>query len=160
MAHFHLAQINVARALAPLTDPRLRDFVANLDAVNAVAESAPGFVWRLKTEPTDDGAPVLIADESLLIVNMSVWESVEALRAYTFSGAHLEVFRRRREWFSALDKPSLALWWIPQGQFPTVSQGLARLRFLEIHGPSAKAFHFKALFPCPGANDAEVKAVT
>lgn len=151
MTGFHLAQINVARALKPLTDPLLRDFVANLDAVNALAESAPGFVWRLKTEPADGDAPVLIADESLLIVNLSVWESVEALKAYAYSGAHLEVFRRRREWFAVLDKPSLALWWIPQGQLPTVSQGLARLRFMEIHGSSAKAFNFKSLFPCPAA---------
>ena len=100
MAAFHLAQVNVARLVAPLDSPQLTGFVSRLDEVNALADRAPGFVWRLTGDGGNNATAVPIYDDDKIIVNMSVWESIEALRAYVYSGAHLEVYKQRRDWFS------------------------------------------------------------
>ena len=115
MTH-HLAQVNIARLLAPIDDPRLADFVAQLDSINALAEQSPGFVWRLKTE-AGNATDVVFNDDPFVIVNMSVWESVESLRDYTYSSKHIEVFRRRAEWFEKPAKPTYCLWWAPVGAY-------------------------------------------
>ena len=99
MAGFHLAQVNVARLVAPIESPRIAGFVARLDEINALAEAAPGFVWRLKDDVTNNATAVPMYDhDDRIIVNMSVWASIEALRAFTYSGAHLEVYKQRRDW--------------------------------------------------------------
>ena len=108
MPAFHLAQVNVARLVAPLDSPELSGFVSRLDEVNALADAAPGFVWRLTDDGGNNATAVPIYDDDKIIVNMSVWESVEALRAYTYSGAHLEVFKQRREWFSHMKEAATA----------------------------------------------------
>jgi hypothetical protein len=144
-ARYHLAQINIARLRAPLTDPRLSDFVAQLDEVNAVADRSAGFIWRLQG---DEGNATYLrpyADERI-IVNMSVWETPEALRAYVYQADHAQVLRRRREWFEAFDGPFQAMWWLPAGGQPTVGEGKARLDYLRAHGPSVFAFTFRQIF--------------
>ncbi len=138
----------MARAIAPLTDPRLADFVALLDEINALADQSPGFVWRLQTE-TGNATDIKVGDDPRLIVNMSLWESLEALTDYVYKSGHLRVLSRRKEWFERLDTPSIALWWIPVGAPPTVEDGLERLNHLARHGPSERAFTFKAGFPAP-----------
>ncbi len=145
---FHFAQINMARARAPLTDPRLADFVAQLDEINALAEQSPGFVWRLQTE-TGNATDIEVGGDPRLIVNMSVWESPEALFDYVYKSGHLRVLSRRKEWFERLETPSVALWWIPVGTLPTIEDGLARLDHLARHGLTERAFTFKARFPAP-----------
>jgi hypothetical protein len=150
-----LAQVNIGRLLAPIESPRLADFAAALDPVNAVADSAPGFVWRLQTE--DGNATALRvfeqdaegADGGILI-NMSAWESVEALAAYMYGDAHLAVLRRRREWFSRMKDVYAALWWIPGGHIPTVTEAEDRVRHLRAHGPTPFAFTLREHFPPPG----------
>ena len=102
MAAYLLAQVNVARLVAPIDSPALAGFVARLDEVNALAEGAPGFVWRLKDDVTNNATAVPMYDDDKIIVNMSVWVSIEALRAFTYSGAHLEVYKQRRQWFSRM----------------------------------------------------------
>jgi hypothetical protein len=147
MSSWHLAQINIARARAPLTDPLMADFVAQLDAVNAVAEASPGFVWRLKT---DDGSPssyVKFSDDDRIIVNMSVWESIETLEAYVYRAhEHADVFRNRRRWFEPIPGPQVALWWVPAGHIPSLEEGRERLRLLTKDGPTPAAFTFKRRF--------------
>jgi hypothetical protein len=150
MAAFHLAQVNVARLLAPIDSPQLADFVARLDEVNALAEAAPGFVWRLKDDVTNNATAVpMFAEDDKIIVNMSVWTSIEALRAFTYAGAHLEVFKRRRDWFSHMKDAAMVMWWVPAGHVPNVAEARDRLAYLRAHGPTAHAFPFGAPFPPP-----------
>jgi len=148
---FHLAQVNLARAVAPLTDPRLADFVALLDEINELADRSPGFVWRIQTD-AGNATDIQIEDDPRLIVNMSLWESSEALFDYVYKSGHLRVLSRRKEWFERSEKPSLALWWVPAGAPPTLEDGLERLDHLVRLGPSAHAFTFKTLFPAPAGD--------
>jgi hypothetical protein len=148
MAH-HLAQLNVARALAPLDSPLLADFMAALDDVNAIAEASPGFVWRLKGEG-DNATDIRLDDDPLLLVNMSLWQTVEALFDFVYRSGHNAVMMRRREWFERPGEAHQVLWWIPAGQLPTLAEGMARLARLRADGPSAEAFTFKQHYPAPG----------
>jgi hypothetical protein len=145
---FHFAQINIARARAPLTDPLLADFFAKFDEINALADGSPGFVWRLQTE-TGDATDIEVGGDPRLIVNMSVWESPDALFDYVYKSGHLRVLSRRTDWFERLETPSVALWWIPVRTLPTVEDGLERLDQLARHGPTERAFTFKTRFPAP-----------
>ena len=149
MATHHLAQVNVARLVAPIDSPQLAGFVARLDEVNALAEGAPGFVWRLKDDVTNNATAVPMYDDDKIIVNLSVWVSIEALRAFTYSGAHLEVYKQRREWFSLMRDASMAMWWVPAGHVPDVAEARAHLAHLREHGPTPFAFPFGAPFPPP-----------
>ncbi|MGA4979465.1 DUF3291 domain-containing protein [Streptomyces cinereoruber] len=137
----HLAQLNVATLLHPLDDPRVKSFVDLLDPVNAAADEAPGFVWRLVGEGAADATGLRPAGENV-IVNLSVWESQEALWDFSYRSGHLEVMRRRREWFARHVEAHLALWWVPAGHLPTVAEALERLADLRAHGPSPRAFTF------------------
>ena len=147
---FHLAQVNIARAVAPLDDPRLADFVAQIEQVNAAAEESPGFVWRYQD---DDETPSL-ADPRLLF-NMSLWESPEALKSYVWGELHAPVMQRRAEWFERVEGPSLALWRLPAGEIPRPAEAMARLAFLERHGSSDAAFSFRDVPPPPEAPQSE-----
>lgn len=148
----NIAQVNVSLPLEPLESARLADFVAALDPINALADSAPGFVWRLQTEDGNATA-IRVLDDDRLIVNMSVWESIEALGEFVFRSAHTDVMRRRREWFARLGEPMTALWWIPAGTRPTVADAEERLRHLQAHGPTPYAFTFRSPFPVVAADD-------
>lgn len=139
----HLAQYNLARARAPLSDPLLADFVAAIAEVNEAAEAAPGFVWRLKDENGGSSSYVRAYDDDRVLVNLSVWQSMEALRAFTYSSPHVQIFRRRAEWFEAHDGPSLVLWWIEAGHIPTVEEADARLQHLASKGQDDYAFTFR-----------------
>ena len=147
IAH-HIAQLNIARAKAPLDDPLLADFVAQLDDVNALAEASPGFVWRLKSD-SGNATDIRAYDDPLMIVNMSVWKTIEALFDFAYRTSHTKVMNRRKEWFESLPGPHMVLWWIPAGAVPTVEEAKRRLEHLEEHGPTSKAFTFKVRFPTP-----------
>jgi hypothetical protein len=141
-----IAQLNVARAVAPLDDPRLADFMARLDEVNALAERSPGFVWRL--QGADGNATDLrVGDDPLLIVNLTVWESIDDLFAFTYRSEHRTVFARRYDWFERLPGPSTVLWWLPAGEIPALDEAFRRLDLLTANGPTAEAFTFKQRFP-------------
>jgi hypothetical protein len=147
---FHLAQINVGRIVAPIGDPLMAEFVAQLDAINALADASPGFVWRLQW-PFGNPADICPLGDPLLLVNMSVWESIETLHAYVYRSAHTRVMRDRKKWFKKFDGPYYALWWIEQGHVPTVDEGYARIRLLAERGPSVDAFWFGEGYPAPDA---------
>ena len=147
MTGHQLAQLNVARLLAPIDAPETADFVASLEPVNAQADAAPGFVWRLQTE-SGDATAVRASDDPLLIVNLTVWESVEALEAFAYREAsHLAVLRRRREWFERSTEASTVLWWVAAGHIPTLDEALDRLAVLRGRGPSPQAFTFRERYP-------------
>lgn len=147
---FHLAQYNIAKLVAPLDSPQLVDFMAALDPLNRLADESPGFVWRHQTEE-GNSTSVRVRDDPMIIINFSVWEDVDSLFEYAYHSAHVEIFRRRREFFHEHAKPYLALWWVPAGHEPTVEEAEERLRHLEEHGPSPHAFTFKKRFPSPDA---------
>lgn len=141
---FHVAQVNIALAKAPIDSDLLSEFVALLEPINALADRAPGFVWRLQT----DGGNALAVrgfDDDRMIVNLSVWESIDSLGDFVYRSAHTDVMRRRREWFDRIGL-HLALWWVPVGEVPTVAQAEQRLAYLREHGPTAYAFTFKTRF--------------
>ena len=144
----HLAQINVATLVAPTDSPVVAEFMDALEPINAVADGAPGFVWRLESE-SGNATDILFSDDPLFIINMSVWESIEALRAYAYGTAHVEYLKRRREWFEARVTMHLALWWIPAGEVPTAEEGLRRLALIREHGPTGEAFTLAKSFAAP-----------
>ena len=144
MTEYYLAQLNIAKMKFPLDDPRMQEFVDQLDAVNALADEARGFVWRLQTEAGDATAIDFFGADTL--VNMSVWQDVESLREYAFRSAHKDVLARRHEWFCRLEEAYAVLWWIPAGTIPTLEDAAERLERLRRHGPSRDAFTFKQLF--------------
>lgn len=145
---YQLAQINIARCKAPLDSPVMREFVDLLDAVNALADATPGFVWRLKTAE-GDATSVRAYDDPLILVNMSVWSGIDALRQYVYRSSHAHAFRRRKEWFEDIATPSLALWWIPEGQIPTLDEGKLHLDMIGREGVTPSAFTFKETFDPP-----------
>ena len=152
MSVHHLAQMNIARMRAPLTDPIMARFVAQLDEINALADATPGFVWRLQEHllPRPDETARAYAAGSI-IVNLSVWEGVEPLQRYVYHSAHAGVMRDRREWFEKMEERWAVLWWVPAGYRPAVAEGKERLEHLRAHGTSAHAFNFKQTFPPPDA---------
>lgn len=154
MTRYHIAQMNVATALYELDQPGMKDFVERLEAVNALAEASPGFVWRLKDE-AGDATGIKVSDEPRLIVNMTVWESIEALFDFVYRSAHTKVMARRREWFERPERAYQALWWVPAGHVPSVEEGLDRLDRLRRNGPTADAFTFKERFPSPAGDGAD-----
>jgi hypothetical protein len=137
----HLAQFNVARLTAAQNDPRVADFMNTLDAINALGEAHPGFVWRYQD---DSGSAVDtdVFDDLRVILNYTIWKSVEALRSYVYSGGHLEYFQRRREWFETSSEPSLVMWWVPEGTIPDLDESQGRLAHLRANGLNAVAFGF------------------
>lgn len=142
---YQIAQINIARMVSTLDDPVMHDFVANLDRINALAESAPGFVWRLKGDG-NDATSLRPYEDDHIIVNMSVWETPQALFEYAYRSGHVELLRRRSEWFEKMTTPPFALWWIPAGHIPTIEEAKAKLALIEQHGSSPLAFTFKHQF--------------
>jgi heme-degrading monooxygenase HmoA len=148
---YHLAQINIARMLAPIDDPLMAEFVARLDTINALADRSPGFIWRLQTE-SGDATGVRAYDDERIIVNMSVWESLEALTAFVYASDHRPVMQRRRQWFERFDGPYMALWWVPEGDIPSVEDAMERLEHLRANGPTPYAFTFVRAFPAPGSS--------
>ena len=121
---FHLAQVNIARLRAPIDDPLLAGFVARLDDVNALADAAPGFVWRLQTD-AGNATALRPYDDDRILFNLSVWESPERLRDFVYRSAHVEVMRQRKSWFERFDGPYYALWWVPAGHIPSIDEAKA-----------------------------------
>lgn len=148
-----LAQVNIARLREPLASERLAPFVAGLEPVNASAEAAPGFLWRLQDEAGNatsiPGFAWDRADSAGVIVNLSTWRSVEDLKAWIHADLHRGFLRRRGEWFEPVTEATVALWWVPPGHRPTVAEAEARIRLLRRLGPSLDAFTLRTPFPCP-----------
>ncbi|OWW19995.1 DUF3291 domain-containing protein [Noviherbaspirillum denitrificans] len=145
----HLAQVNVARALGAIDEPVMAGFVARLDEINALAESSPGFVWRLKT---DEGNATALQpyDDARILINLSVWESPEDLKQFVYKSAHAQVMRQRKEWFARFGDAYMALWWVAPGHIPTIAEAKERLQYLQLNGESEFAFTFAAVSRAPG----------
>ena len=145
----HLAEFNIARIKYPLDDPRMREFVDNVDRVNKLADKLPGFVWRLQDE-SGHAMGMRVYDDPAILPNLTVWESVEALERFVFKTVHGRFFDRRDDWF-AQPGPTLVMWWVPAGSRPMLQEGCARLDHLKAQGSSDYAFGWESL---PAAQDA------
>ena len=148
MADFHIAQLNVARAVAPLDDAQMVDFMNSLDEINGLGESSPGFVWRLKSD-TGNATDIKVSDNPMFIINLTVWRSVDDLYGFVYRSRHKDYFARRFEWFERIGAPSVVLWWIPAGTTPTADEAMRRLALLTENGPTPEAFTFKQRFDPP-----------
>lgn len=149
MTTHQLAQLNVAVMKEPLESPGMADFVVNLDRINALAEVSPGFVWRFQTAEGDATAMRPLGDDTL--INLSVWQDLASLNAYVYQSAHVEIMRRRREWFERLREAHVVLWWVAKGHRPSVDEAISRLNHLRAHGVSEAAFTFQQAYPAPDA---------
>jgi len=146
MAEYHIAQVNIGRIKGPLDGLVMAGFVARLEEINALADRTPGFVWRLQT--SEGNATYLRPyDDDRILVNMSVWRSLDSLKQYVYRTAHAELLRQRQAWFEMFSGAYLALWWVPAGHLPGVDEAKKRLAYLEAHGPTEFAFTFKTSFP-------------
>ena len=146
MPTFHLAQLNIARAKAEMDSEVMRDFVARIVEINARAEAAPGFVWRLKDEG-NNALALRVFDDPLMLVNMSVWQDIESLRSFVYRSMHVELLRQRESWFDKMGVAHQVLWWIPAGHVPSVQEAKDRLEALRAQGPTSDAFTFARPFP-------------
>ena len=156
---YHLAQVNVARMLAPLTDAMMSGFVAQLDAVNALADSSTGFLWRLQT-PEGNATALRPFEDDLILVNLSLWASLADLSTFVYKSRHRYVMQQRSQWFERFDGPHLALWWVSSGHIPDVEEAKERLASLRANGETPYAFSFKKPFPAREAvSDLQAKVV-
>jgi hypothetical protein len=144
MAGFELAQLNIARMKDSIDSPLLAEFVANLDRINAIAEKMPGYVWRLQTD--DGNATALRPFGDDMLVNLSVWRDVDALKQFVFGEQHLEIMRRRGEWFHRMEAAYVVFWWVPAGHRPDADEAKHRLNYLQANGPSPTAFTLRDSF--------------
>ncbi|MCO5997102.1 DUF3291 domain-containing protein [Actinoallomurus rhizosphaericola] len=149
MTEHHLAQFNVARLREPLDAPSMAEFLALFEPINALADSAPGFVWRLTDGDADDATTIRPYGDDV-IINMSVWESREALWNFTYRSGHLDVLRRRREWFLRMAEPYIVMWWVPAGRIPSVEEARDRLERVRREGPGPEAFTFRETYDPDG----------
>lgn len=140
-----LAQINIAEMLAPIDDPIMADFVANLDRINELAEKSNGFIWRLKDEEGNATA-MTVFDNIFLIINMSVWKDKKVLHEYVYKSAHAEILKRKKEWFHKFPRMHMALWYVPDGHEPSPEEAKERLYHLQEYGDTPYAFSFKSTF--------------
>jgi hypothetical protein len=151
MSRHHLAQLNIAELKAPLDSPELKDFVDNLDRINALAEASDGFVWRLVGDGNDATSLRPLGEN--VIVNLTMWRDAEALRRFVYQSAHTPIMKRRREWFVRMADAYMCLWWVPEGHRPTPAEAVARLQHLRAHGPTPESFTFGEAFSAPDAHE-------
>jgi hypothetical protein len=148
---FELAQINIAKMIAPMDSPVMADFVASLDPINALAEKSEGFIWRLVGDG-NDATSIKIYDDDYLIVNMSVWKDLESLFKFVYQSSHTEIFKRKKEWFEKMPAMHMALWYVPEGHEPTVAEAVSRMNYIRTHRETPFAFSFKKRFTQEDAN--------
>ena len=149
MSKYHLAEINIAKMKGvDINDPIMKEFVDNLEAINTLAEESEGFVWRLKDE-TDNATNLNPYNDEQIIINVSVWESIETLEHYMYKTFHSDFLRRRKEWFQKFGKAHTAMWWIPKGHIPSLEEALGISDYLQQNGASDSGFDFRTKLPAP-----------
>jgi len=139
----HLAEINIAVPKYELEDPRFSGFVGNLERINSLAATMPGYVWMHKDgsgHAMEMPSPWLGA-----VVNFTVWESPEQLEHFVWNTVHKKIYERKHEWFDAMKSHHFVMWWIDEGHQPTLLEAKERLEYLDEHGNSDHAFNWAHL---------------
>jgi|SRR5450631_3620552 hypothetical protein len=142
---YFLAQVNIGKIKAPLESDEMSGFVNNLERINELAENSAGFVWRLK-EDNNNATSIKVFEDDYMLINMSVWESIESLYQFVYQSAHVDYLKRRKEWFEKMTEMYTALWWIPEGHTTTTAEAIERLMHIRRHGETPHAFSFKKKF--------------
>jgi hypothetical protein len=142
---YNLAQVNIAKMLAPIDDPIMADFVNNLDRINTLADESEGFIWRL-ADIENNALAIQAFEDDTLIINMSIWKDLDSLFNFTYNTDHVEIFSRRKEWFSGIKDMHMVFWYVPEGYIPTPSEARHRLEYVNRHGETPYAFTFKKRF--------------
>jgi Domain of unknown function (DUF3291) len=135
----HLAELNIGKFKYPTSDARMAGFMDNLDRVNALADRAEGFVWRLVSDGSNNATDLRFGDEDYA-VNMSVWKDVKSLEDYVFKTVHVQIYKKRGEWFEKLDKPHMVFWWVPDDYIPSLKEAIDKLEYYQKNGSSEQAF--------------------
>ena len=135
----HLAELNIGKFKYPTTDVRMAGFMDNLDRVNALADRAEGFVWRLKSDGSNNATDIRYGDNDFA-VNLSVWKDAKSLESYVFKTVHVQIYKSRAEWFEKMEKPHMVFWWVPEGYIPPLAEAIDKLEYLKTNGPSERAF--------------------
>ncbi len=148
MSSCHLVQLNIAKMKFSIESTEMSDFVDNLETINALADSSPGFVWRLQTEEGDATGIDFFGSD--VLVNMSIWQDVESLHNFVYKTAHSKIMSRRKEWFHRVEEAYTVLWWAPKAEIPSLDEAKSKLELLKSRGPTAAAFSFKQAYPSPG----------
>ena len=139
-----LSELNVGYALYPLDDPRMAGFMDNLDRINTLAERAPGFVWRMKSD-SGNATDIAVPGDAEMISNLSVWEDVASLGAYVFNTVHAQFYNRKERWFVQMERPHFVMWWVADGHIPTLQEAMERLKYLQDNGSTDHAFGWDAV---------------
>ncbi|MBO9450254.1 DUF3291 domain-containing protein [Tropicibacter sp. R16_0] len=144
---YHLAELNVGRLLAPTDDPRVAEFMANLDRVNGLGKRMPGFVWMMEGsgEPGTGNTENSIGDDPQFVANLTVWKDAPSLEKFVWGTIHKQFYERRQEWFEVLGAMHFVMWWVPEGHEPTLDEAMERLEHLRSHGATEHAFDWSAL---------------
>ncbi|MDJ0825932.1 MAG: DUF3291 domain-containing protein [Rhodobacter sp.] len=139
---FHLAELNIGRLVARPNDPRVAEFMANLDRVNGLGRRMPGFVWMMEGsgEPGTGNTDNCLDGDPQFVANLSVWDDAEALETFVWKTVHKQFYDRRHEWFQMLTDQHFVMWWIPAGHRPSLDEAMSRLDHLKTHGDSEHAF--------------------
>jgi hypothetical protein len=145
----YLAQVNIGKIVAPMDNPVMAGFADHLDEINRLAEETEGFVWRLKEE-NNNATSIQIFDDPFILINMSVWVSIDALYQFVYQSAHVEYLKKRREWFEKMTDMHMALWWIPRNHIPSCHEAVERLTHIKMNGETPFAFSFKTKFTSEG----------
>ena len=138
----HLAELNIGKFKYPVSDPRMAEFMDNLDRVNAIAERSPGFVWRLKGD-NNNATDFRVGED--MAVNLSVWADAKSLEDYVFKTVHVQFYRKKAAWFDLMEKPHMVMWWVPEGHRPTLDEAYARLTKYQAEGASEDAFGWQEI---------------
>jgi hypothetical protein len=143
---YHIAQVNMGRIKAPLDDPLMAGFTGRLNEINALADRSPGFIWRLQTDAGNATYFRPYEEDDRILLNMSVWETIDAVKHYVYRTAHTELLRQREAWFEKFSGAYVALWWVPVGHVPGIDEAKKRIAYIDAHGPTQFAFNFKKTF--------------
>ncbi len=148
-SHWHLAVVNIAKPLHDLDSPAIAEFMDNLEHINKLGDTSPGAVWRYEDE-SGAATDTREFDDPGILINYTIWDSVESLKGYVYSGEHLDFFKRRSLWFAPIaDMPAVVMWWVPAGSIPELSVTRAKIEHLREHGPTPDAFTFAKRFDAP-----------
>ena len=139
-----LAQLNVGYARYPTDDPRMAEFMDNLDRMNALAERSPGFVWRMQSD-SGNATDISVPGDAEMISNLSVWDDVASLGHYVFNTLHARFYEKGTNWFTAMKTPHFVMWQVPDGHIPTLAEAMDRLAQLTAHGSTDDAFGWDAV---------------
>ncbi len=142
---YHIAQVNIGKILGPMDGPVMHEFFINLEPINQLAEQSDGFVWRLKDDQ-DNATNIKVFEDDKILINMSVWETVDDLFKFTYQTQHADFLKRRREWFEKLKEMYMVLWYVPAGTIPTPQDAIKKLQYLTENGDTPNAFGFRNRF--------------